>query len=118
MVVTRFLLGRYASALVLGILLGVVALVTGLIHITGGFRTPGEEERKQSIGSFALGVFEVILGVLLLLNPAERGLEVYIAASGWALVGSVILIGQAVRQWPRPAVAHEAPDPGPSSDDA
>jgi hypothetical protein len=57
------------------------------------------------------------LGVLLLLDPAEHGLELYIAASGWALVGGVILIGQAVRQWPRPAVAHEAPDPGPSSDD-
>jgi uncharacterized membrane protein HdeD (DUF308 family) len=55
-VVTRFVLGRYASALVLGTTLGGVAIVVGLIHITGGFHTPGEEDRKQSIGSFALGV--------------------------------------------------------------
>ena len=116
-VVTRFLVGRYASAPVLGTTLGGVAILVGLIHITGGFRTPGEEDRKQSIGSFALGVFEIILGVLLLLQPTQRGLEVHIAASGWALVGSVILIVQAVRLWPRQAAAEEAPSFGPSSDE-
>lgn len=36
-VVTRLVLGRYASAPVLGSLLGGVAILVGLIHITGGF---------------------------------------------------------------------------------
>jgi hypothetical protein len=57
--------------------------------------------------------------MMLLLHPAERGrMEIYIAASGWALVGGVFLIVQAVRLWPGPDTAYEAPDPGPASDDA
>jgi uncharacterized membrane protein HdeD (DUF308 family) len=116
-VVTRVLVGRYTTVQVLDTVLGVVALLTGLIHITGGFRTPGGEDRRQSIGSLVLGVYEVILGALLLLHPAERGLVFHLVLSGWALAGSIILIGQAVRQWPRQAVAQEAPDSGPRSDD-
>jgi uncharacterized membrane protein HdeD (DUF308 family) len=116
-VATRVLLGRYTTAPVLGTVLGGVALVVGLIHLTGGFRTPGEDERKRSLESIVLGVYEVILGVLLLLHPAQRGPEFHLVLSGWALMGSIILIGQAVRLWPRRAVAEEAPNSGPGSDE-
>jgi hypothetical protein len=65
-------------------ILGASALFVGLINIFGGFRTP-EMTREQSMGRLILGVFEVGLGVLLIIIDAAstgeqtacRGLGVY-----------------------------------------
>ena len=90
-------------------ILGTIMVLTGLLHIFEGLPTgrrnpsePGDSptreiSRTRSWTSVLLGVFEVVLGALLILNPVERGLGVYLAAAIWALLGGFILIGDSLR---------------------
>jgi uncharacterized membrane protein HdeD (DUF308 family) len=77
--------------------------LTGLLHIFGGFRTGPVEthllshNRKWSWTAFLLGLFEMVLGLMLVIEPMGRGPLVYFAASVWALIGGVILLGDALR---------------------
>jgi uncharacterized membrane protein HdeD (DUF308 family) len=76
--------------------LGVVVMLTGFLHIFMGFRTrDGERHRRWT--STLLGVFEVLLGAILFLEPMERGPILQIAAMGWALLGGSILMLDAFR---------------------
>ena len=52
----------------------------------------------MSVTGLLLGLFEIILGVILILEPLERGPILNLAASIWALVGGFILISDALRQ--------------------
>lgn len=90
---TRGLLGE---TLVISILAGVMVL-TGIIHAVGGFRTE-EDGRRWSWTSLILGIFEIVLGVLLLTSPLDPGPFVYLAAVVWAFVGAFMLLGDALRQ--------------------
>jgi uncharacterized membrane protein HdeD (DUF308 family) len=65
----RFVYQRYLDPAQAVRILGALALFVGLINILGGFRTP-EMTREQSIGRLLLGVFEVGLGVLLIIIDA------------------------------------------------
>jgi len=76
-------------------LLGTLALFVGLINIFGGFRTP-DMTREESTGRVILGVFEVGLGVLLIIIDA-LGPVSKLLAGGWAFIGGVVLILQAVQ---------------------
>ena len=84
--------------------IGLIIFLTGLMHIFGGFRTGPEEvhllskNRKWSWTAFLLGLFEIVLGLLLVVEPLGRGPLVYFAASIWALIGGAILLGDAARQ--------------------
>jgi uncharacterized membrane protein HdeD (DUF308 family) len=91
--VTREVLGE---VLVIIMLAGVMIL-TGLIHAVGGFRTGADAVRQWSWSSFLLGVFEVVLGILLLVTPSEHGSLIYWAASIWAFIGAFILLAEALR---------------------
>ena len=44
-----------------------------------------------------LGVFEIILGAMLIIEPLGRSTAFYLAATIWALMGGFILIGDAFR---------------------
>jgi uncharacterized membrane protein HdeD (DUF308 family) len=82
--------------------LGLVIALTGIIHIFGGFRTGPDLGRQQSWSALLLGIFEIILGLLLVGAPLERGTGIYLAATVWALVGGFILIADAMavrRSW-------------------
>jgi uncharacterized membrane protein HdeD (DUF308 family) len=82
--------------------LGLIILLTGLMHIFGGFRSgpdvaqPGEPRRRRSWTSLILGVFEVVLGLVLVVAPMERGPVLHFVASVWAMLGGAILIGDAL----------------------
>ena len=92
----------YATSLIaeeiLVTLLGVIIVLTGILHAFGGFRVGEGEHRKMSVTGFLLGLFEIILGVILILEPLERGPVLNLAASIWALVGGFILISGALQQ--------------------
>jgi uncharacterized membrane protein HdeD (DUF308 family) len=79
----------------------VVIILTGLLHIIGGFWTGQDAARQRSWTSFLLGLFEVALGILLLITraaaPTDFGRPVYLAFTIWALIGGLILIGEALR---------------------
>lgn len=92
----RNIMGNIVSEVIVISLLGLVILLTGLLHAIGGFRTD-EEERQWSWVSFILGVFEVILGILLLISPLDLETFVYWAASIWAFLGGFLIIGEALR---------------------
>jgi uncharacterized membrane protein HdeD (DUF308 family) len=78
-------------------MLGVAILLTGLMHMLGGFRTAEDANRQLSRLSILLGLFEVVLGGALILEPLDQGMIIYIGASIWAMVGGTILIGDALR---------------------
>ena len=114
----RFTMGMVGEDVLLSVV-GLITLLTGLMHIFGGFRTGPEEthlfsqNRKWSWTAFLLGLFEMVLGFLLVIEPMGRGPVVYFVASVWALVGGVILIGEAVRlRRLRQAQAAESTDEG------
>jgi uncharacterized membrane protein HdeD (DUF308 family) len=98
----RFTMGMVGEDVLLSVI-GLIIFLTGLMHIFGGFRTgPVEthlfsQDRKWSWTAFLLGLFEMVLGIILVIEPLGRGPVVYFAASVWALVGGAILIGDAVR---------------------
>ena len=104
----RFTQGMVGEDVLLSVV-GLIILLTGLIHIVGGFRTGPVEthllsqnrtrmwSRAWSWTAFLLGLFEIVLGVILVIAPMGRGPLIYFAASVWALVGGTILLGDAVR---------------------
>lgn len=77
-------------------LLGIIILLTGMLHALGGFRKRADMEREWTWTSFLLGIFEFILGLTLIITPLENGPVVYYSASTWALLGGFILIGDAI----------------------
>lgn len=78
-------------------LLGIAILITGLMHIFGGFRTGEDASRRWSWLSFFLGLFEILMGVSLLIEPLVQGPIAYFAISVWAILGGLILITDAFR---------------------
>jgi uncharacterized membrane protein HdeD (DUF308 family) len=78
-------------------MLGAAILLTGLMHVLGGFRTGEETTRQLSRLSILLGIFEVVLGGALVMQPLDQGVIIYVGASIWAIVGGAILIGDALR---------------------
>jgi uncharacterized membrane protein HdeD (DUF308 family) len=78
-------------------LLGVVILLTGVLHTFGGFRVGEGAHRKWSLTAVLLGAFEIVLGIMLIVEPYGRGTFFYLAVVVWALVGGFILITDAIR---------------------
>jgi len=103
---SRTLLADYIAQDVMLSLLGVVVLLTGVLHAFGGFRIGDRQHRKLSVTSMLLGVFEIVLGVMLIVEPLGRSTFFYLAAATWALVGGFILITDAVRLY---RVAQQTP---------
>jgi uncharacterized membrane protein HdeD (DUF308 family) len=77
-------------------LLGLVILTTGLLHMFSEVRIGGITKKKRTGIHFLLGLFEVLLGVLLLLSPSLDRLIVYWTATVWAILYGVLFIGTAV----------------------
>ncbi len=77
-------------------LLALVVLLTGLLHMFGGFRTGADHTRERSTASFLLGVIEVIGGILLFIVQLERGTLLYFLLVAWALCGGLVLIFDAL----------------------
>jgi uncharacterized membrane protein HdeD (DUF308 family) len=75
----------------------VVILLTGILHIFGGFRVGEGAHRTWSLTAFLVGAFEAMLGVMLVIEPYRRSIFFYLVVGIWALVGGFILISDAVR---------------------
>ena len=77
-------------------LLGAVILLTGVLHVLSEFRIGRWAKRGATWAHFFLGLFEIVLGAMLLFSPSDRGPIVYWIATLWALVGGVLIIGSAI----------------------
>lgn len=77
--------------------LAVVISLTGLLHIFTGFQTK-EGGRRRQWASTLLGGFEVILGMILFLEPLNRDRPILLlAAMLWGFLGGAILMFDALR---------------------
>ncbi len=95
----RFLqLDSLVSETLIITILGVAILLTGVMHLIGGFRTGEDASRQWSWMSFILGLFEFVLGAALIMEPLDQGLVIYFGASIWAMLGGLILFSDALRQ--------------------
>jgi uncharacterized membrane protein HdeD (DUF308 family) len=88
---TRNLATGYLSDVLVLNILGAVMFLTGILHVTGGFRI-GQEERHRTWASVLLGVFEMILGAIAFMAQSlELSSAIYVTLIIWALLGGFIL---------------------------
>jgi len=93
---TRRLTAGYLDELVVLNILGAVMILTGLVHISGGFRI-GRQERHRTWAAALLGVFELLLGLLAILAQSlEFSRTFYWSLTIWALVGGFMLFTDAL----------------------
>lgn len=95
-ILTRGLTVEWIRQDILFSLLGVVILLTGLLHVFGGFQI-GETHRRFMLTSALLGIFEIVLGIVLIIEPMNRSVFFYLIIGIWALLGGFILITSAIR---------------------
>jgi uncharacterized membrane protein HdeD (DUF308 family) len=100
LVLTRPLTNEWFGGYLMTSLLGAIVLLTGIIHMVGGFQIGNLEKlgRGRTWVSTSLGVFEVILGGLVLWSHTGTSQLVYIVAMIWALLGGTFLFIDAFRQ--------------------
>jgi uncharacterized membrane protein HdeD (DUF308 family) len=78
-------------------LLGVSAVLTGLLRVLGGFATQERYGRRWTLGGIVLGTLELALGALLLLTSAvDPDLLVPIGAA-WGVVSGILLLADGLR---------------------
>ena len=98
-VLTRNLTREYLEEFWVMEILGAVILLTGILHILGGFQIGGKAMHARTELSIFLGVFEVILGGVLLLFQGSPSPILYGIAIIWALFMGIFLLGDALRQY-------------------
>lgn len=98
LVVTRTLAQRWLDGALVVSILGVVIALTGIAHVVGGFRVGKQALHGRTSLSIMLGIFEFVLGVLLLLSPTLGTQLIYWIATVWAILGGILLLGDAYRQ--------------------
>jgi uncharacterized membrane protein HdeD (DUF308 family) len=97
LVLLRDLLSGFVDPEVFVALLGISAVLTGLLRILGGFAAEERLGRRWTLGGIVLGALEVALGALLLLtSEVDPDLLVPIAAA-WAAVSGILLLAQGLR---------------------
>lgn len=98
LVETRYFWGDAVPATLFTNLLGGVAVLTGLLHLSGWMpvwvNSPGTRTRSGVL----LGLFEIGLGAVLLIADV-MGPVVTVMAIVWAFGGGLILIGEAITMW-------------------
>ena len=110
LVITRRFTNRWVGEEVFFFLLGTVILATGLLHMFSEQRIGGFKQERQTRIHFLLGLFEVLLGGLLILSPERDQPYVYWAATAWAIVYGVAALGKGVRDYSSSRQQNEASD--------
>ena len=97
-------------------LLGAVILFTGILHMLGEFRVGTVFKRRQETLHFLLGLFEIVLGLALILSPLEHGSITYWTATIWALIFGVLVISEAlIKRFGRKKETDAPTQPDPSN---
>jgi uncharacterized membrane protein HdeD (DUF308 family) len=115
LVVTRRFTLQWVAEDVIFFVLGTVILTTGLVHMYSEHRIGGITTNRQTGIHFLLGLFEVLLGGLLILSPRMNRPIVYWAAAAWALIYGVMSLGMAVHQIVRSKQEETGPQSGSES---
>lgn len=91
LMVSRFVVGNWVRQDLVDLLLGSIAVITGMLHMTGHLRVTKYAESSRTRSGIALGIFEVILGLVVLFTPWRESTIVNFVVAGWALIGGIIL---------------------------
>jgi uncharacterized membrane protein HdeD (DUF308 family) len=76
-------------------ILGFVIMLTGIVHLLGGFELADRSGRQWRPG-VPLGILEVGMGATLILTSGQTGSLSTWLASAWALLGGVVLVSDAL----------------------
>ena len=96
LVVTRSLTRQVVPEATFFVLLGVIILLTGLVHLTADVRFGNTVNRGHRWLGVLLALFEIVLGLTLIISPLDRSPVTYWIATIWALVFGVMVIGDAI----------------------
>jgi uncharacterized membrane protein HdeD (DUF308 family) len=78
-------------------LLGISAVLTGLLRVLGGFAAEERVGRRWTLGGIVLGTLELGLGALLLVtSEVDPDLLVPFGAA-WGAVSGILLLAQGLR---------------------
>ena len=94
---SRTFVANYVAETTMFTVLGVIVLLTGIMHVSGGFKKGPDHVRRWSWTAFLIGAFEIILGLIVIISPLDRSPFFYFVAVVWAMLGGLILIGDALR---------------------
>jgi len=78
-------------------ILGVLILLSGVLHLLAGLRYSEIIGRGWKIANVLLGVFEIVFGVMVVLYPWMRFELAYLSVVAWALLGGIIMLGDGLR---------------------
>lgn len=98
LVVTRGVSRQWVPEIVVAEILGVVILLTGVLHMFGQFRVGRILRGRHETLNFILGLFEFVFGLMLVLSPLDHGPLTYLVATIWALTFGFLIIGDALVQ--------------------
>ena len=98
LVLGRFLLIQLIGQELIVLVLGITIMITGLVHAFEGIRTGTGSQRQRSWTSTALGAFEVVLGLIVLIWRDEFGATFYVVVTVWAFMAAFVLLSEALRQ--------------------
>ena len=82
----------YLSITVLSIIFGSIMLLTGIIHILGGFRLGEAYGRRWTRGHLYLGLVEIVIGFLIFVTIFVTVENLRIILSFWGVIAGVGLI--------------------------
>lgn len=99
LVVTRGLTSRWVSQETIFFVLGTVILATGILHILNEIKIGGFKTNRLTRVHFWLGLFELLLGTLLIFSPQLDTPILYRVATAWAIVYGILFLGTAVKQY-------------------
>ena len=88
--------GRIDADLLVG-LLGIAAVLTGLLRVLGGFAAEERLGRRWTLGAIVLGTLEVALGALLLLTSEVDPGRLASVVAAWGAVSGILLLAQGLR---------------------
>ena len=98
LMITRKLTHDWFPEIMVITLLGTIMSLTGILHVGSGFRFGKQAIRGRTTLSVMLGVFEFILGMLIIFSDGSGSLTIYYVAIIWSLLGDALFIGDALRQ--------------------
>jgi uncharacterized membrane protein HdeD (DUF308 family) len=106
LVISRNLIRQWFNEVTIISVLGVVVVVTGVLHMMSGVRFAAliKNRKVRAAFHFLLGAFECFFGLLLISSPLERGPLIYWVATIWSLLFGTLVIGSALYEhfWNKP----------------
>jgi uncharacterized membrane protein HdeD (DUF308 family) len=99
LVITRDFSRNYLAETLVVIILGTIIVLTGILHIAGGIRVGKQASRGRTTFSVIWGIFEIILGGILIFSGGNKSPVLYWTATLWALFAGIFLFLDSIRQY-------------------